>query len=99
MNRGPDLLDWREPAPAGATLIPFPANKRVGKVRRTAAILLSKKSQRAQAAYWRQVEDGLASGLGGVGIPDDEISRQLGAFSEAVNLEAARLMHGAREQA
>lgn len=99
MNREPDLLDWQEPVPAGATVIPFPAARRVGKARRAAQVLLNTTSQKGREAYWRRAEHNLASALASIGVPPHEIDRQLRAFSETVSIEMQRQQHRGREQA
>lgn len=89
----PDLFDTHSTEVDSATVIAFPLARRAGKARRSAQVLLTKKSDRARSAYWQQVCDGLTAGLANVGLSDDEIARQLRTFSEAVSLEMQRQAH------
>lgn len=86
------LLDWTPPR----KVIPFPSDRRVGKVRHTADLLLSKHGDPARA-YWRSVVTGLARQLDAAGIPADERDRQCRLFFNAVQHELQRRAgHGRR---
>ena len=84
-----DLLDWRpaEPAPV---ILPFPMSRRVGEARAVAQKVSERRTDAQRQAYFRRALGGLASRLAKSGLGDDEVSRQLDAFTAAVNLELWR---------
>lgn len=81
------LLEWTAPA---CRMIPFPCDRRIGKVRRTAEILSTKNGD-AASAYWRQVVNTLARQLDAAGVHETERDRQCRLFFEAVQGELRRL--------
>lgn len=81
------LFAWQPPR----QMIPFPADKRIGKARRCAEVIASRQTKRARDAYWRQTTETLADQLFRAGIEEAEIERQIGLFREAVQRELDRL--------
>lgn len=67
-------------------VIPFPAKKRVGKIRRTAEVLFNR-SGRSAECYWRQVRDGMVSQMERAGLPPDVIDLEVRDFFNAVQME------------
>jgi Family of unknown function (DUF6074) len=74
--------------PAGQVVV-FPANRRTGKIRRTAEVL-SQRHGRAADRYWRQIIDGMASQMARAGFGDEVIRSEIRAFSDAVQRELQR---------
>lgn len=83
MSGTPTALCVETNQPPRCEVLPFPAVRRVGKVRRTAEVLLNKSGKGADH-YWRQVVDGMRSQMTGAGIPEEQIDRELRAFADAV---------------
>lgn len=73
----------------GATIVPFPQNRNVGKARHVARLMLARRG-RHRDAYLKQVRLRFGWALRGAGLTDAEIDRQLAAFVEAVNAEMVR---------
>lgn len=67
----------------------FPLARRMGKVRRVAEVY-GKKTGKEATAYWRQQIGNLADSLAWLGVPSDEIDKQLAAFKDAVRHELVR---------
>lgn len=84
----PDLpiFTWQPPA---CKVIPFPAKKRVGKIRRTAEVLSGRSGKDAER-YWQQVAGGMESQMRTAGIDECTIQSEISAFRDAVS----RQMHG-----
>lgn len=92
-------FDQASDAPKGAAVVPFPLDRDVGRVRHVAKLYLSKTSEKAQRAYWgRSVCDRLRETMRKIGIPDDEIARQIEAFRLAVSYEMTRIADGQRRK-
>lgn len=70
----------------GPVIIPFPLERRIGKVRRAAEVL-SGKSRRAADVYWRQLLFGMAREMGRAGLSREAIESQLRDFHSAVQAE------------
>jgi len=81
---------WAPPC----AVVPFPMNRRVGKIRRTAEILARKNGADADA-YWRQVISAAERHFERIGLPKAEADTQLRAFADAVQAELA---HGYRDR-
>jgi hypothetical protein len=84
-------------SPAQCILIPFPLAKRVGKVRDVAGKMLATRTERQADHYRSQISEAMIYKLRGIGTPDDLIADQLVAFWHQVNLEMAKLSHGAHK--
>lgn len=79
------LLAWSP----SSKVIPFPASRRIGKVRRVAEVLL-RSNPRAAEAYWRRITADLARPLSQAGIHRDVIEAEITAFRETVQRELLR---------
>ena len=92
-DRQLDLLAWAPPAgPAG--VVPFPLDRRLGKIRDVAGKLLAKTTDRAVAHYRRQVTDALLVNLRSKRVPEERHADELRRFWLAVDLEVARRLYG-----
>jgi len=67
----------------------FPLARRVGKVRRVAEVY-GRKTGNDATGYWRQQTGQMAESLQDLGVPAEEILRQLDAFKQAVRAELIR---------
>ncbi|ESY87520.1 hypothetical protein X739_05930 [Mesorhizobium sp. LNHC220B00] len=65
-------------------VIVFPMIKRTGRIRKVAAKMLDKRTDRAAAFYREQVNDAMLRSLTRAGIPEPEQDEQIGAFWSAV---------------
>jgi len=83
---------------APATIIVFPLERRVGKVRRTAQLLSERHGDEA-ALYWKQVVSSTRRSLERVGLPDVDIEAEILTFRDAVQVELNRITCGARSPA
>ncbi|MDG3577148.1 DUF6074 family protein [Rhizobium sp. YJ-22] len=70
-------------------MIPFPLNRRVGKVRRVAEVLM-RRAGKEQQAYWKTELNRLCAGLADLGFAEPEIHSQLRSFRAAVEFEIRR---------
>lgn len=87
-----DLLAWTPPR----QVIAFPLARRVGKVRRVAEVLSTKRGG-AAVHYWRTTIGTMAGQMERAGIDPDVIRLELRAFHDAVQTELCRLGgHGQR---
>lgn len=86
------LFSWKPPA---CVVIPFPASKRTGKIRRAAEVLVEKSGKGADQ-YWKQVISGMRSQMERAGIPQSAIDTELQAFFDAVQSELVRLTYRGR---
>ncbi|GHD07710.1 DUF6074 family protein [Tianweitania populi] len=83
------LFAW---SPPSATMIPFPASKRVGKIRRVAEMMRQRQGkEKALVAYWSRVIDDMTSQLDRAGFRPETIAKELFDFEASVNAEMARL--------
>lgn len=73
-----------------ATIVPFPAARRVGKIRKTAHAMVTNGEPWA-AKHLQQQLRRLAEGLARCGVPADEIAHHWNAFDTAVRVELWRL--------
>ncbi|WP_420712767.1 DUF6074 family protein [Ancylobacter sp. SL191] len=64
-------------------VIPFPADKRVGKIQRVAQVLSERRGKGADA-YWRRTVDDLRRSMERAGLDTEMIERELEAFRRAV---------------
>lgn len=80
------LFAWRPPT---AMIIPFPAGKRLGKVR-SAAKSLAGKSGRPLEAAWSRIVTDLDRQMRRAGLSDPVIRSEIEAFSDAVSAELWR---------
>ncbi|WP_062235828.1 DUF6074 family protein [Aureimonas sp. N4] len=87
------LFRWQPPK---VEIIPFPCRARVGKIRQAAELVLASPTERASAARWRQMTDGIARQMERAGIPDETIQAELQIFTHAVNAEVIRRSRGQR---
>lgn len=87
MTDKPDLplFVWNPPV----KVIVFPLIKRVGKIRKTAAILSRKQGDDA-ASYWKQVTTANRKHLVRVGLDEADVESELRAFHDAVQSEMVR---------
>lgn len=93
----PDLFDWAAAsAPTGALIIPFPADRNIGKARHVASLIVKRRTQKDQESYWRQVCQRMAGVMAKAGLSDEQIEAQLVAFRGAVSAEMCRLQYQAR---
>ena len=72
------------------TIIAFPTERRVGKIRRTADVL-NRRHGRGAEFYWHQVVDGMVSQMERAGLDRAVIDHEIRAFHDAVQraLQAA----------
>lgn len=81
----PDLLDWR----TRCEVLPFPAGRRMSKIRRVAEVIAAK-SDRERDAYWKRSIADLARQLSNAGIERELVERELTGFRDAVQRELLR---------
>ncbi|WP_336067221.1 DUF6074 family protein [Nitratireductor rhodophyticola] len=74
-------------------LIAFPLHRRTGKIRDVARKLLAKSTDRHADCYRRQVTDALDRNLLRLGVENAQISKQIGSFWRAVDLEISRISY------
>ena len=65
-------------------VIPFPASKRVGKIRRTAEVLSARRTPTSADRYWQQVVATIERQMRAAGIDDEAVGHELQAFHDAV---------------
>ncbi|WP_430981663.1 DUF6074 family protein [Mesorhizobium ciceri] len=70
-------------------VICFPMRRRVGKIRRTAELLLDRRG-RAADHYWRQTVAGVVGQLTRAGLTEAAIRTEVQTFSDAVQEELRR---------
>lgn len=92
-SREPDLFDTEPRAPATATVIAWPLDRDVGRVRHVARLLLSKPTEKQRDTYWRSTCNRLAGVLLKNGLTENDVERQLDRFHAAVCLELTRQSH------
>lgn len=80
------LMQWQQPC----KVLMFPLHKRIGKVRRTASLLLSKHGEDAEL-YWKQVAAANRKHFERIGLSDEQSRIEFEAFSQAVHSEMTRL--------
>lgn len=81
-----DLLEWKP----RVRIVPFPTDRRVGKVRSFVDQYLSRKSDNGRLQLWQSALATLAQQMRRTGIDDDVITEQLEAFKSAVVNEIQR---------
>ncbi|MBZ9926807.1 DUF6074 family protein [Mesorhizobium sp. BR1-1-4] len=69
--------------PSACEVVPFPANRRTGKIRRTAEILGDRHGKGADR-YWQQVIGGMRSQMEKAGLQSRVIETELQGFADAV---------------
>ena len=95
----PIRLSSPNPAIADALLIlPFPLAARTAKIRDVAGKLVATKTSRHAESYRAQVTEALGVHLRSKRVPIDRHAGQINSFWHAVDLEAARIVHGTRRQ-
>ena len=85
-NSSLPLFSWQAPC----SVIAFPLDRRMGKIRDVAAKLLDKTTDRHAEWYRRQVTEALLVHLERLGLPEGEQDDQLGAFWSRVQDEMIR---------
>jgi hypothetical protein len=68
----------------------FPIDRQRSRVQRCASALKRLHGELANV-YWRKEMQALAAHLRGLGLPEDEVSRQVMAFTTAVQIALQRL--------
>ncbi|MEN3146141.1 DUF6074 family protein [Neorhizobium sp. IRAMC:178] len=76
------LFDWKAPT----KVIVFPLTARVGKIRRAAEVLESKRGPDADG-YWKAQTRKMSDGLAKCGVASSEIDKHVRAFWLAVDAE------------
>jgi len=76
--------------PSGASIIPFPQSRNIGRVRHVAAKLIARDGK-AREAYWRRSINDLASMLRKSGHGVTQVQQQLTIFRDSVGAELQRL--------
>jgi hypothetical protein len=100
----PDLFDQPDVLPQSrenpsAEIVAFPLNRDVGRARRIAAAILKRRSPVAQQGEFERQAAAIATKLRAAGIVEAEITRQIAAFTGAVNAELERRQHdGSRQE-
>ncbi|HSI42128.1 MAG TPA: DUF6074 family protein [Xanthobacteraceae bacterium] len=89
---GLPLFDWVPPS----RVIVFPAQRRVGRIRRIAAALLSRKSDHTAAIEWGRTVASVSRQLAAVGLSDAAIEEYVTKLREAVEVEMRRQAFGSR---
>lgn len=85
-------------APAGvATIIPFPQDRNMGRVRRV-ALKLTERDGKLKESYWTRSCNDLSSMLLKAGHSQQQVDSQLYAFRDAVGLELYRLANAGLRQ-
>lgn len=79
------LFRWQPPV----KVLVFPLINRVGKVRKTAAILSRKHGEDA-SVYWKQVTSANRKHLARIGMDEESICEQLRSFHDAVQSEMVK---------
>ncbi|MET3646138.1 DUF6074 family protein [Phyllobacterium ifriqiyense] len=85
MNQ-PSLFDWTPPC----RVVPFPLQRRVGKIREVAARSVNK-SPSCRERYFDQVAGGLFAALARIEVPETAQDEAVGAFFTAVEQELQRM--------
>jgi len=88
----PDLPLFSWTAPVRVLL--FPPRLEVARVRKTAKALATSRSDREQAARWRQIIDGVQGRLERAGFSAQTVEAECLAFAAAVSAELARSWYG-----
>jgi hypothetical protein len=81
-----DLLSWSKPA----DIIPFPASKRVGKIRHVAS-LIHRREGKDRETYWSRITDDMIRQMMKAQVPPVLIGIELCDFENAVFAEVRRL--------
>lgn len=84
-----DLLNWSPPC----SVLVFPAEKQVGRIRHVASVLLMKRDKAAKT-YWRKTVRSMGFHMQRANIPDEVIDAELRSFFDAVEVEMSRQAHG-----
>lgn len=78
--------------PNGATILPFPQGRNIGKVRHVARYLLRRPEGRARDAYWGQICNRMTESMRRADLRDDVIHHQIQGFRDAVGMEMGRIL-------
>lgn len=81
------LFDWQPPI----QIIPFPANKRIGKARSVAQQIVKRKTEKSRDRYWESTVLTFSKQMERAGINQPEIEQEISAFAELVQREINRL--------
>lgn len=81
----------------GATIIAFPQDRNMGRIRRV-ALKLTERTGKLQESYWARSCNDLASMLLKAGHTIDQVDAQINAFHGAVSLELCRLANASFRQ-
>lgn len=81
-----DLLNWKQ----SATIIPFPASKRVGKIRHVAE-LMQRREGKDRESYWNRITYDMIRQMTKAQVPAVLIGMELCDFENAVTIELRRL--------
>lgn len=80
-----------------ASVIAFPQNRRIGKIRRVASNL-TRKSGRGASAYWQKTVSDLERQLRRANLSENAIRQEIGRFEMAVRAEFERIIHAERPE-
>lgn len=80
----------------GPSILVFPADRRIGKIRDVATKLMAKTTERAIDHYRHQVTEGLLMNLTSKGVPVETHPDQVARFWKAVECEINRQVYGCR---
>lgn len=72
-------------------VVPFPLEKRVGHIRRTADRVFNCRTAREAEAYWRRAVVSLHRQMEKAGVSEERIEREILAFHSSVQTEMGRL--------
>lgn len=76
--------------PKAAEIVPFPAQKRVGTIRRTAFKLVSARTQREAEAYWFRHVETMRRQMLRAGVPACQINTEISAYHACIQAEVRR---------
>lgn len=82
------LFQWK---PETCQVIPFPGSSRLGKARKLASLLVSARSAREANHRFNQQINSMCNQMERVGIPADEVERQLNSFLRILHAECQRM--------
>lgn len=74
------------------SVVAFPLERRVGKIRRVAGVF-SEKSEKQRLPYWRAQVSQLSDQLERIGYPEKRIEQEIEAFRVAVSRELSMMTY------
>lgn len=80
------LLEWKQPV----LVIPFPSDRRIGKIRSFADKYRRCKTDAARLKAWREVLGKMIHQMNRAGLPEETIQTELEAFKQAAIDEIER---------